>query len=472
MVVREISERKKEEEALLESEATNRELIGQMPDMIFRVNREGTHIGFFPGTANPHIPPSEFIGRNLRETVPTVAGQIMQAIGQALESHETQTLTYDVPTDEGIRSLESRISVCGKDEVLLIVRDVSKEKQAEVALRALEQERYRRLLEVAPEGIVIIDDAGVIETVNARTEELFGYDRRELIGRPLSLLIPERFRQQHLAHQAAYAAAPRPRTLGPDLELYGLRKDGSEFPADISLNALQTEAGLSIIAAVRDVTERTKADKTLRESEARFSTAFHDNPVAVAISRIRDGKIIDLNDAFLSMTGLRRAETTGRTAVEVGFLFEPGVREEIVAEVRKSGTVRDYPVQIKRKTGEMLDVLSTITQIEIDNEPCLLITNIDITERKRLEAELQSLRDDLESKVERRMEGDNPYKLTFREYTVLHLIAAGKADKEIAAELAISVYTVHRHVSHILTKMNSPSRTEAGTRALREGLLE
>lgn len=70
------------------------------------------------------------------------------------------------------------------------------------------------------------------------------------------------------------------------------------------------------------------------------------------------------------------------------------------------------------------------------------------------------------------MEGDNPYKLTFREFTVLHLIAAGKADKEIAVELSISVHTVHRHVSHILTKMDSPSRTEAGTRALREGMLD
>ena len=113
-----------------------------------------------------------------------------------------------------------------------------------------------------------------------------------------------------------------------------------------------------------------------------------------------------------------------------------------------------------------------MTQIELEGEPCLLTTNVDITKRKRLEEELQEMRDDLESKIERRMESGNPYKLTFREFTVLHLIADGKADKEIAAELGISIYTVHRHVSHILAKMDSPSRTEAGTRALREGLLD
>jgi PAS domain S-box-containing protein len=187
---------------------------------------------------------------------------------------------------------------------------------------------------------------------------------------------------------------------------------------------------------------------------------------------MRDGKIIDLNDALLSMTGHRRAETIGRTNVELGMLVDPGAREELKDAVRERGTVRDFPGQFRRKTGEVLNMLASVTQIELEGEPCLLTTFVDITERKRLEDELREMRDDLESKVERRMDGDNPYKLTFREFTVLHVVAAGKADKEIAAELGISIYTVHRHVSNILAKMDSPSRTEAGTRALREGLLD
>ncbi len=140
--------------------------------------------------------------------------------------------------------------------------------------------------------------------------------------------------------------------------------------------------------------------------------------------------------------------------------------------MREHNMIRDVPARFQKKSGDVLHLLVSTTAIEVDNEGCQLTTMVDITERKRLEEELHKIQDDLESKVERRMEGDNPYRLTFREFTVLHLVAAGKADKEIATELEISIFTVHRHVSHILAKMRSPSRTEAGTRALREGLLD
>ena len=96
---------------------------------------------------------------------------------------------------------------------------------------------------------------------------------------------------------------------------------------------------------------------------------------------------------------------------------------------------------------------------------------LDVTERKRLEDELQQMREELEGKAEQQMALGNPYHLTFREFTVLYHVADGEADKEMAAKLGISPLTVHKHVSNILHKMNASSRTEAGTRAVREGLL-
>ncbi len=95
----------------------------------------------------------------------------------------------------------------------------------------------------------------------------------------------------------------------------------------------------------------------------------------------------------------------------------------------------------------------------------------DVTERKRLEEQLRQAREELEGKVERQMVRKNPYSLTFRELTVLHLVAAGRSDKEIAVELVVSPQTVHKHVANILAKMDVSSRTAAATRALREGLL-
>ncbi len=329
------------------------------------------------------------------------------------------------------------------------------------------EDPYQTLFLAHPDGIVLIV-AGRIALVNDRFAELSGYSIEEAIGMaPSDLVVPEERQRSNERVQALLengAAHPSAYTL--------LRKDGAHVPVGVHSKPVRHEGQPAIISVVRDISEQRRAEESLRESEARFSTAFHDNPVPVLITRMLDGKLIDLNDAFLSMTGFRRAETTGRTNVELGMLVDPGVREAATASVRDHGTVRDFPAQIRRKTGEILDVLATMTQIELAGEPCFLATIVDITERKRLEEELQKMRDDLESKVERQLDRGNAYKLTFREFTVLHLIADGKADKEIAAELGISIYTVHRHVSTILGKMDSPSRTEAGTRALREGLLE
>ena len=127
-----------------------------------------------------------------------------------------------------------------------------------------------------------------------------------------------------------------------------------------------------------------------------------------------------------------------------------------------------------RKDGEIVDILlSAITEPDKDgNAYRTLAVLTDITERKQLEAQLQRAREELEGKVERQMLRKNPYGLTFRELTILHLLAAGRSDKEIATDLVISPLTVQKHVSNILGKMDASSRTEAATRALKDGLID
>jgi protein-histidine pros-kinase len=123
---------------------------------------------------------------------------------------------------------------------------------------------FRELLEAAPDAMVIVDGAGVMLLVNRQTERLFGYARHELLGRPVEALMPERFRQRHDGHRAGYARDPVARPMGTDLELFGLRKDGSEFPTEISLSPVDTQKGRLVIAAVRDVTERKRAEEERR----------------------------------------------------------------------------------------------------------------------------------------------------------------------------------------------------------------
>ncbi|HUP72911.1 MAG TPA: PAS domain S-box protein [Acidimicrobiales bacterium] len=112
------------------------------------------------------------------------------------------------------------------------------------------------LVDSAPDGIVLVDEAGKILLVNRKTEELFGYDRVELLGRSVDQLLPERFRQVHRAHRTRYRVEPRTRSMGAGLSLFGRRADGTEFPIEISLSPLRTQAGLRVVAMVRDITER------------------------------------------------------------------------------------------------------------------------------------------------------------------------------------------------------------------------
>jgi PAS domain S-box-containing protein len=140
------------------------------------------------------------------------------------------------------------------------------------AWRRVEDEATWRkaLLESAPDGIVVADAAGRIALVNAQAERLFGYARKELIGQSVDALVPERLRERHGAHRGAYVAAPRVRhhQMDPGVELYGLRKDGGEFPADITLSPVQTPQGLLVFSNIRDATGRQAVERQLRELNA------------------------------------------------------------------------------------------------------------------------------------------------------------------------------------------------------------
>ncbi|HTW30042.1 MAG TPA: PAS domain S-box protein, partial [Candidatus Sulfotelmatobacter sp.] len=138
------------------------------------------------------------------------------------------------------------------------------ESNRDITQSVREEKRFREFLESAPDAMVIVDRTGCIQLVNAQAERLFGYSREELMGQPVEKLMPRRFHESHLKHRKDYSQSPRTRGMGVGLELYGLRKDGSEFPIEISLSPLHTAKGTLTSSAIRDVTDRKRTDENIR----------------------------------------------------------------------------------------------------------------------------------------------------------------------------------------------------------------
>jgi DNA-binding CsgD family transcriptional regulator len=148
--------------------------------------------------------------------------------------------------------------------------------------------------------------------------------------------------------------------------------------------------------------------------------------------------------------------------------------EKVFGRFRAGREIRGEELEMRRVDGTHVWISLSVRPM-LDAEGQAVASRsmvVDISERKRAEEALRRAREELEGKVEHQMVRKNPYGLTFREFTVLHLMAAGRADKEIADGLGISVLTASKHVANILGKMDAPSRTEASVRAVREGLLD
>jgi len=252
--------------------------------------------------------------------------------------------------------------------------------------RAAADARFEQLLEFAPDAVVGVNDSGKIELVNSQVVEIFGYSREELIGEPIERLIPERLHPGHEGHRSAYFANPRTRPMGAGLELYARRSDGSEFPCEISLSSLETPAGRIALAAVRDVTERHRAEGDLRKYAAIIAFA------AESILSVDPGGLIEsCNPSAASLYGYHHDELIGRPFEA---LFAPAHRDEIMeAFARAVLGERVGPLETirLRKDGSTFYSSLTLSPIRDVADEVVSVASValDISERKRADEELR-----------------------------------------------------------------------------------
>jgi formate hydrogenlyase transcriptional activator len=171
---------------------------------------------------------------------------------------------------------------------------------------------FEVLFKSLPDAIIVTDHEGRITETNAQVEQLFGYNRQELIGRPIEILIPERFRDAHRAHHAEFRVQAPRRPMNAGIELYALRKDNSEFPVDIILGSAETADGRMVVCVVRDMSERRKTAETLRQSEERLRLVLESVKDYAIIMLDASGRVASWNPGAETITGYRAEEIVGQ----------------------------------------------------------------------------------------------------------------------------------------------------------------
>ena len=248
------------------------------------------------------------------------------------------------------------------------------------------------LLDAAPCGMLAVDENGLLTMVNKPIEELFGYTRAELIGQPVEILLPERYRATHPGHRRNFFAQPAIRKMGVGRDLYGLRKDGREVPVEIGLNPIATEKGTFVVASIIDITKRKTAEEQLRLQSAALESAAN----AILITD-KAGTIIWVNPAFTESTGYSQQEVIGKNP---RFLKSGKQDREFYKEMWNtilSGKVWRRTVINRRKDGMLNREDMTITPIRTGSGDIshFIAIKQDITELERALAELRAKREEL-----------------------------------------------------------------------------
>jgi len=255
------------------------------------------------------------------------------------------------------------------------------------------------LLESIPDAIVAVDREGTIVQVNSQTQALFGYPHDELIGQRIELLVPERYRGVHKDHRSDFAAEPKVRRMGAGLDLHGRRKDGTEFPVEISLSPVETDQGMLVLSAIRDISDRKKIEEELRQAHAELArsaerqlwdyrermAAIVDSSQDAIIGKDLNGTIISWNKGAERIYGYTAGEAVGQPISIIVPDDRPDEIPDILEKIKRGEIIGFYESVRLAKDGKRLDVSLTVMPIRSNDGKIVGASAIarNITEEKR-----------------------------------------------------------------------------------------
>ena len=269
-------------------------------------------------------------------------------------------------------------------------RLVSKVARVEGDLSASE-ERFRTVVGTTPDVVVLADRNGTILLWNQAAAQLFGYTEGEVIGQPLTLLMPHRYREAHQAGITRLGTTGETRIMGRTVELHGLRKDGTEFPLELSIGIGKTPSGVFYSGIIRDITRRKQAEEAQRQAEARYQSVV-ENAVEGIFQTTPDGRFLMANPSLAQMLRYDSPDMLVSTITDISrqLFADPKKREEILALLSQSGVVRAFETDLICRDGDVISVSVNARAVR-DLHGALLYhegTVEDISERKRLAADL------------------------------------------------------------------------------------
>jgi PAS domain S-box-containing protein len=378
------------EENRRQSETLLRQFIDQAPVGIAMFDRDMRYLAVSERWLTDYQLDTEIIGRSHYEVFPDIperwkdihrrclAGASEQSDGDQFlrDDSEAQWLRWKIRPWYG-----------SADEIgglIIFTEDITDRKETAAALESSE-ERFRRVFEAVSSAIIMVGADGMIEMLNVQAEKIFGHPRAELLGRPIEVLLPERYRSHHPGLRNVFFAAPQARLMGIGRDLYALRQDGQEFPVEIGLSPIETEAGAKVLVSVLDITTRHQAELM----KAYYAAIFESSGDAI-IAKDLDGVVTSWNKAAELMFGYSASEMVGEPITRL--LPADSLNEEtaILAKIRRGERIDHFETSRMRKDGTEIPVSLTISPILGPAGEIIGASKIvrDITERNRMQATL------------------------------------------------------------------------------------